>query len=682
LLTRLTRRACAALAGCALASLVPRAPSPARLPLIPYPKQLAIAAGTLRLPTTLACHLADSTLRELLPVLSSEYRMLTGGEITEAAPSTKAPCRLAIDPTLAEEQYRLIVDNGVRLTGGSYRAVAMGTVTLLQLLERGSALPRLTIDDHPSVPFRGLLVDLGRQWHDIPVLEQLVELCRFYKIGYLQLHLTDDQIFSFPTSAFPELPSPGQHYTRDQLRALDEFARVRGVYIVPELEAPGHASLMIQRRPDIFGFTGVTEWRGTLNMGRDQAYVALDSIIGEIADVFRAGPFIHIGGDEATLDPLASDPDVLSYMREHNLADVHELYRQFLVRMNDMVKRHGKRTLVWEGFRKQDDNIIPRDMRVFAWETVYQLPQDLLAGGYTVMNSSWKPLYITWQRKWPVEYIYDTWNLWRWENWVPKMPSFTPIQLDSTSQVIGAMMCAWEQPQWVELFTTRRRLAAMAERTWNGSVRPEHPFAWFEGALARTDEKLGALISPVTIQARGLTFPNLHEGHYDEERWFDDTLVVRLGAAPGQTVRYTLDRSAPNASSSRYTRPIRLDSTTHVRAQAFDPSGSPVGWDRWIEYQFHPIRADVRGSFEKPLSALWELIDDAAKFRGTATVRLSSSRRGVIRYTLNDSTPKASSPAYTSPITIRDTATVRAQLFSPSGAPLGAEYYQRFARVP
>jgi len=663
------------------------APTAAPAPLIPHPRRLVLAGGTLRLPATLGCRLADSTLRALVPVLDGEYRMLAGGRVTAAGAGVRAPCRLAIDPALGDQAYRLAVDSNVRITGGSYQAVAMGTVTLLQLLARtrdgtgdGATVPRATIEDRPSVPFRALLVDLGRQWHDVSVLEQLVELARWYKIGYVQLHLTDDQLFTFPTPAYPELPTPEHHYTRGELRRLDEFARARGVLLIPELEVPGHSRLMIERRPDLFGFTGLRENPGTINMGRERAYAALDTIVGEMADVFRASPYVHIGGDEATLDPLAGDPEVQRYMAAHKLADVHALYRHFLVRMKRIVERHGKRMLVWEGFRAEDDSVIPHDLRVMAWETVYQRPQDLLAGGYTILNVSWKPLYVTYQRKWPVQYIYDVWNLWRWENWVPRMPSYHPIQLDSTPRVMGAMLCAWEQPQWLELPTVRRRLAAMSERTWTGAVHPVRPYAWFDGALARTDAKLQALLAPVTIQARGLTFPTLVEGHYDEERWFDDSLVVALGADAGRTVRFTLDGSMPNAASTPYTAPIVLTATTHLRARAFDRAGAAVGYDRWLEYQLHPLHVDVRGDFRPPLDSLWEKLDDAARFTGTATIRLSSRRPGVIRYTLDGAEPTPGARAYAGPITVTDSATVRAQLFSAAGTPVGAEWAQRFVR--
>ena len=668
----------------------PSSTAPARatasLALLPLPRTIALARGTLTLPPTLACRIGDPTLQPLLAVLDGEYRMLTSGRVIEATAATRATCFLSIDPSLAEEEYRIAADSTVRLAGGSYRSVAMASVTLLQMVGRraggGATVPHAVITDSPSSSFRALLVDVGRQWHEVPVLEQLIELARWYKITYLQLHLTDHDLFSFPTRAYPELPTPGKHYSEADLRHLDEFARARGVTLIPEFEVPGHAARMIERRPDLFGFSGVREWRGTINMGREAAYAALDTIIGEIAGAFRTTPYIHIGGDEASLDELTADADVKRYMKAHDLADIHELYRHFLVRMNEIVKRHGKRTIVWEGFRKEGRVEIPRDMLVMAWETIYQLPQHLLAGGYTLINVSWKPLYVVNHKKWPVEYIYERWNLYRWENWVPWMPSFTPIQLDSTSQVIGAMMCAWEQPQHVELPSLRRRLPALGERLWNGGLRPQRPFAWFRPTLDRTDSLLQVILSPVKVAARGLRHPELEEGHYGEEYWFDDTLSVAFSATDSSlVVRYTRDGTMPTISSERYTMPLTINATTHLRARAFTASGEPVGYDRWVEYQLRPLRVDVQGKLRTPLSTLWEPYGEAAQFSGIVTIRLDSSRGGIIRYTVDGSPPAAASAEYRAPIAITASATVRAQLFSPTGAPVGHEWSQRFERV-
>ena len=42
-------------------------------------------------------------------------------------------------------------------------------------------------------------------------------------------------------------------------------------------------------------------------------------------------------------------------------------------------------------------------------------------------------------------------------------------------QVFGAQMCAWEQPEKLEMPSLRNRLPAMAERIWNPDGRQRLP---------------------------------------------------------------------------------------------------------------------------------------------------------------------------------------------------------------
>ncbi len=470
---------------------------------LPSPKSAVFDMVLLTVTPNLSCKVATSKLRPLVQVIDKEFHQITGGRIVVATSGSSSQVTLALDLAMDEQTYRLIIDSNIQITGGSYQAVAMGTVTLLQMLKRQSdgrfAVPRVTISDCPALPFRGLLVDVARKWHDVSTLQQLIELARWYKINYVQLHLSDDTLFTFPSSPFPELPTPEKHYTKAELRELVEYARVRGVALIPEIEMPGHARPMVERRPDKFGFESTLKDAhgrtiNTMNIGREKAYGALKTLVGEVADIFKTSPYIHMGGDEANLEPLSAEPEGQRYMETHQLANVHELYRHFIVQMNEIVKRHGKQMIVWEGFRKDGQVEIPRDVLVMEFETAYQLPQDLLAGGYKIINTSWKPLYVVNERKWEPEYIYNSWNPYRWENPFPQHPSFKPIQLEPTPYVIGAMMCAWEQDQDIELPSLRQRLAAMSERTWHGGLQPEQPFAWFEEALVHTDQTLTTIL--------------------------------------------------------------------------------------------------------------------------------------------------------------------------------------------
>lgn len=160
-------------------------------------------------------------------------------------------------------------------------------------------------------------------------------------------------------------------------------------------------------------------------------------LIGEMVDVFRSSPFVHIGGDEVRLTLLDKDPEVRDFMERNGLSSVEHLYRFFLVRINDIVKRHDKKTIVWEGFRRQGEVEIPRDMTVMAWETMYQLPQELLADSNTIINVSWKPLYVVRDRRWTPETIYG-WNMFRWENWWSGPLPLFPFSLKRATKSSGA----------------------------------------------------------------------------------------------------------------------------------------------------------------------------------------------------------------------------------------------------
>jgi hexosaminidase len=692
-LTVVTHRACHALsssvciivlaAGCATREIpepVGKSPVPT---LLPIPQRVERSNSRYELAATLRCSLSSPVLTPLLDVLDYEYRMLTGGEVSGARTADEANCRLSIDPSLDEQAYRLRARGTLEVTGGSYLGVAIGTVSFMQALrvDRSHAsIVGFDVEDRPDKPYRGLLVDVAREWHDIETLEQLVKLCRWYKINYLQLHFTDNQSFTFPTETLPALPTLGRHYTKQQLRDLDAFARVHGVTLVPELDVPGHAMQLTHRVPELFGLWDPSKNPATINMGREEVYDALDRLIGEIAEVFATSPYIHIGGDEASLDHLDEDPDVQRYLASHDLQNVQELYRHFLVRLNTLVRKHGKRTLLWEGFHKEGAVQIPREITVMAWETKYQLPQDLLEAGYSVINASWKPLYVVNHKKWDPEYIYG-WNLYRWENWVDGMPSLIPIQLPENDRVIGASMESWEQPQHVVLPSVRRRLAAMSERTWNASVQPKHSLESFLTALEHTDTALQRLLTPIALTATGLRFPDIDDGHYNEAHWFGDTLTLQLATKTDHRIHYTLDGTPPTRASTRYAKPIALSDERTVRARAFSSVGDPVGYELWNVYELHPIHARIEGELLRPLSTLWEKRQPVAHFTDTIAVTLEAERAGTIRYTLDGTEPALGSNRYDAALVVRETCHVRAQLFDESGKPVGRAWEQRFEKV-
>ena len=80
------------------------------------------------------------------------------------------------------------------------------------------------------------------------MIKDVVRLARLYKIRYVQLHLTDDQSFTFPFAPIVDgLQAKGHAnhaYTRAELEELVAYADSRGVTLIPELELPGHSSMI------------------------------------------------------------------------------------------------------------------------------------------------------------------------------------------------------------------------------------------------------------------------------------------------------------------------------------------------------------------------------------------------------------------------------------------------------
>jgi len=645
--------------------------------VLPTPKEINYRSGSLCLSDTLTITFADPSLRTLYPLLRDELRTLENLEVV-VSETGRGDLELIVDSAMQEESYMLVADEHITITGRDYNAVAMGTATLLQILatNKNRCITRMGIHDQPDSHWRSLLIDPARRPHDIETIKNVVRLCRWYKVRYLQLHLTDDQYFTFPSKAFPSLPTKAFHYTREELNELVEFAHAHGVEFVPELEVPGHAHHLVTKLPQIFGFDDPSLNRNTINMARDEVYGALDTLVGEIAEVFKYSRYIHMGGDEANFKGMEENAQVKRWMQEHNLKSIDELFWHFINGTNVIIKKHGRSTIVWEGFSKEGNATIDKDITVMAWETIYQMPQHLLDGGFRIVNVSWVPNYVVNDRKWSPFDIYH-WNIYRWENWVPHMPSYKPFQISPHPNVIGGGMASWEQDAYEEISSLRLRVPAMSERLWNHESNMSDSV--FASMLLTVDSAFSHYLSPVNLEAVGRTYPYVQDGRYNEETWFHDSLRITLETRTGLDIRYTLDNSEVSSQSEKYQGDLLLRKSANLRYRAFD-GNIPVGGEMFNYYSLRALKADFTGKFTVPLDSIWAtLTNGIIHYQDTVTVSLTALRPGTIRYVIGDRPVTASSSEYRRPLSIasREITLVRAALFV-NGIQAGEPWEQRF----
>src|SRR5208282_2040970 len=101
------------------------------------------------------------------------------------------------------------------------------------------------IDDQPRFPWRGLMIDAGRHFMPIPVIERNLDGMEAVKLNVFHWHLSENQGFRAESKLFPLLQkdgSNGLYYTKQQIRGVIEYAKNRGIRVVPEFDMPCHTT--------------------------------------------------------------------------------------------------------------------------------------------------------------------------------------------------------------------------------------------------------------------------------------------------------------------------------------------------------------------------------------------------------------------------------------------------------
>jgi len=646
------------------------------LSIVPYPKEVTLTSEYHTLEPGSSVGFSSDDLAQAAALLVNDFKALFNLKIS--ANKGKGTINLSIDKSLAEETYHLqVAAHSIDLVGGSYHAVVTGMTSLLQMSKIVGShieIPAVQIKDYPKVAYRGFLLDVARQWHNIATVKQVVDLCRWYKIRYMQFHLTDDQSFTFPSTAFPKLASSDRHYTKAELVDLVNYAEQRGVTIIPEFDAPGHTQAMRRAMPELFGESDL----GVINMADKRVYTAMETLMEEMMAVFHTSPYFHIGADEAWLGEFEKREETIAYVKEMGFDNAHDIYLDFMVKMHEIVKKNKRQTLIWESFDGDGSAKvkIPKDIIVFAWETAYQRPESLLKNGYTLINASWKPTYVTPGFRWNPDYIYQ-WNLHRWENHWNVTPAYqSPIQLNPNIPIMGGQMCSWEMSEEQQIPSIHQRIPAISEVLWNGEDKQS--YTDYRKRYLNTDAQFSRLIFPVQIEKEGFTYPNYEGIYYNKENTFGDKAVVRFQPmVPETTLTYTTDGSMPTLSSPGLPSSLDLTDDFVAKIGVFNASGERIGY-KLVNYELAPIKPAVKGT----TLALRDTITTRPKteFLGAVDLSFVNLKEGAeLRYTTDGKRPTIVSSRYIQPIVINQTQEVKAQAFYQEN-PVGKMYASQFVK--
>ncbi|MEU6476588.1 family 20 glycosylhydrolase [Streptomyces sp. NPDC047017] len=237
--------------------------------------------------------------------------------LTRQSPPPPARQAVGTAPTGAaeppDESYEVTVDEGgitcrARTGAGAFRAATTAAQMLLTT-PPGGMLAHRRVRDAPHFAWRGLMLDPARTFLAPADLRRLIDVAALYKFNVLHLHLTDNEGWRLEVPPLPQLTgrhesSSRHHYTVDDYAALQEYAALRHLTLVPEIDLPGHCAPLravvpgLPGSPAPPGLTGRFPFVSPLDL-TDPA--TRDTVAAVLADVCARtrGPFVHIGGDEA-----------------------------------------------------------------------------------------------------------------------------------------------------------------------------------------------------------------------------------------------------------------------------------------------------------------------------------------------------------------------------------------------
>jgi hexosaminidase len=445
--------------------------SPAWPALMPMPAIVAPAAGALQIDSSFAVQsrgYSDARLDRAMQRLVGRISRQTGIEIRGGKTALWIECaaRGSDYPALGEDESYLldITRDGARIKAATLTGALRGMETFAQWIDLGSEgfeARSVHIEDHPRFPWRGLMLDVSRHWMPVGVILRNLDAMAAVKLNVFHWHLSDDQGFRVECRRFPRLQglgSDGHFYTQEQVRQVVEYARDRGIRVVPEFDMPAHTTSWFVGYPELASAPGPYQIERTwgifqpvMDPSREQTYKFLDGFIGEMVTLFPDQVF-HIGGDELDATHWNQSREIQAWAKRSGLKDAAAIQGYFDRRVAKILAKYGKTTIGWD---EVFDAGLSHETVIQSWRGQASLADASRAGYRGVLSFGY---YLDHLQPAGTYYADD-----------PLSGSARELNQEQTARILGGEACMWSE--YVDAETVDSRMwpsaAAIAERLWS-----------------------------------------------------------------------------------------------------------------------------------------------------------------------------------------------------------------------
>lgn len=394
-------------------------------PFVPAPLKWTWGQGSFALPANCRIAAAPELEAEAKYLAEELKRQFNLNASVDKASGAKGDIVLGIAAsTKNKEGYTMGVDvrSGVSIQGGSPAGAFYGIQSLLSMVKtdakNAATVPAISITDEPFFGYRGLQMDVSRNFQSKETILRMLDMLARYKLNRLLLYVTEDEGWRVEIKSLPELTEVGSrrghlhrdslclqpgygsgpdpddpdsngngYYTRKDFIEIIQYAHQRHIQVIPEVNLPGHARAAIRAmelRYNRLMKEGKTEeakkyrlrdpddtskyisaqgyFDNTVCVCQDQVYrffeTALDDIIGMYKEANVPLELFHTGGDEVPDKAWTGSPICKEYLKQHpEIKNIRNLHGHFFGKMADIVRSRGLKTGAWEEVvLKFDDN--------------------------------------------------------------------------------------------------------------------------------------------------------------------------------------------------------------------------------------------------------------------------------------------------------------------------------------
>lgn len=306
--------------------------------------------------------------------------------------------------------YRITLDGACKVEAADEDGAFYAQVTLDNLKRNagGNELPNLVIEDWPDLGYRGLMLDVARNFTNKDNILKLIDILAHYKVSVFHLHFGDDEGWRLEISKFPDLTSYGARHAFPERNAEGEYVETeclmpsyngrinpddasssangyltkadyieilkyaweRRIKVIPEFDTPGHSraaikameayarrtgdnSYLLSEPEDKSEYLSIQYYRdNALNVALPSTYRFIETVFDELIAYHKEAGVplaaIHIGGDEVPGGAWVGSPACQKIMKERGWDNIELMKSYYIENVLDIAEARGVKISGWQ----------------------------------------------------------------------------------------------------------------------------------------------------------------------------------------------------------------------------------------------------------------------------------------------------------------------------------------------